>query len=350
MLLGLLAWLPSCLFALAQHRFVGFRGSFLEDAGFHVRMLAALPLTWFMRGDLERRIDGTIAYLTDARLVERDTARGLERLAGAVIGRERPGRAWLIAITLGYVLSGGGLLLRTNLWDDTWLTLPGGVGSLAGIWRTLVAVPLGNAVLVSCAMHVVAWSVALLAARRKLRPVPTHPDGYAGLLVPLRMAGDFAPLLATVSAVMAAALWTLLHRGRIPPSEAANAAVAFVVVAPLLVLSPLLPFASTLAHARRVGTRTYAVAVARVARTFEGKLQLLERDPRVTMDGDAYSLDADMGESFGRIVRTHVVPFPRDAVLLLLAATGAPMVLLLFAALPLEEALRAIGRFRELFL
>lgn len=210
--------------------------------------------------------------------------------------------------------------------------------------------PLANAVFVLCAAHVTAWAIVLLTGRRELRPDLTHPDGFAGLLVPLRAASDFAPLLSVASGALAAGLWTSLHRGQIPPSEALSAAVAFVVAAPALVLSPLLPFASTLAHARRMGTRTYAVVAARTARSFEGKLHLLARDPRVSMDGDVYSWDADIGESFERVMRTRVVPLPRDTVLWLLFAAGAPMSLLLFTAVPVGDAVRALEPILELFL
>lgn len=99
--LGILAWLPACALALAQERFVGSRGAFAEDAGFHVRMLVAVPLMWSMRGHLGRRIDVTVAYFADARLVERETVRLMELRAGAVVGRSRPRRAWLSALVLG---------------------------------------------------------------------------------------------------------------------------------------------------------------------------------------------------------------------------------------------------------
>ncbi len=111
----------------------------------------------------------------------------------------------------------------------------------------------------------------------------------------------------------------------------------------LLVFGPLAVFAPGLARAKRKGLREYGTLAESYVREFDAKWLRggAAREERLLGSGDVQSL-ADLGNSF-EVVRTmRVLPVTRDAVVVLAAATLAPVVPLALTMMSLEELLKTL--------
>ena len=121
--------------------------------------------------------------------------------------------------------------------------------------------------------------------------------------------------------------------------------VTLVVTTLALFLGPLFFFGPRLLEVKRRGHREYGVLATAYVRGFDAKW-LRARAPageHLLGNPDIQSLN-DLAGSFDVIRRMRVVPFGLGLVVTLVAATLAPMVPLLFMALPLETLLELGGR------
>ena len=110
-----------------------------------------------------------------------------------------------------------------------------------------------------------------------------------------------------------------------------------------LVLGPLLVFSPQLAEAKRTGNREYGVLAGRYVREFDAKWLRggAPADEPLVGSADIQSL-ADIGNSF-EVVRTmRIVPFSRETVVQIAAATVVPVLPLLLTMMPLEELLQRL--------
>ncbi len=111
----------------------------------------------------------------------------------------------------------------------------------------------------------------------------------------------------------------------------------------VLLLCPLLVFASQLATTKRRGLRAYGTLAERYVREFDAKWVRGSPPPGEPLVGsaDIQSL-ADLGNSY-EVVRTmRLSPITRDAILRLGAATLVPLVPLLLTVMPLEELIKLL--------
>jgi hypothetical protein len=110
-----------------------------------------------------------------------------------------------------------------------------------------------------------------------------------------------------------------------------------------VVLAPLLVFAPQLARAKRAGKREYGTLAERYVRGFDVKWLRggAPADERLLGNADIQSL-ADLNNSF-EIVRTiRIVPFTKETILRLVAATLAPVAPLILSMMSLDELLERI--------
>jgi AcrR family transcriptional regulator len=110
-----------------------------------------------------------------------------------------------------------------------------------------------------------------------------------------------------------------------------------------VVLAPLLVFAPQLARAKRIGKREYGTLAERYVRGFDVKWLRGGAPPDEPLLGsaDIQSL-ADLGNSFEIVRTTRTVPITKEPILLLAAATLAPVAPLLLTMMPLGELLKKL--------
>ena len=348
--ISMLAWLPLLLLSALQGRLVD--GSvavpFLFDVEVHVRYLVALPLLIVAELVVHRRLQPLLQQFQERNLVP-DAER--PRFEAAVTAAYRLRNSVLAEVLLIVFVYGFGILvvwrqfgaLATTTWYATPVT-DGYVLSLAGMWYGFVSLPIFQFLICRWYFRLFIWARFLWQVSRiELALVPTHPDRVGGL--------GFLGSTAYAFAVLAVAHGTLLAgllANRIFFLGASLAqfkieigvVVAFVLV---LLLCPLLVFASQLADAKRRGLRAYGTLAERYVREFDAKWVRGSPPPAEPLVGsaDIQSL-ADLGNSY-EVVRTmRLSPITRDAILRLGAATLVPLVPLLLTVMPLEELIKLL--------
>ncbi len=110
-----------------------------------------------------------------------------------------------------------------------------------------------------------------------------------------------------------------------------------------LVFGPLMALAPHLAQAKRAGLREYGSLAERYIREFDSKWLRGGAAPgeRLVGSGDIQSL-ADLGNSFEMIRSMRMIPFTKEAVLQLSAATLAPVAPLALTMMSLEDLLKRL--------
>jgi hypothetical protein len=233
-----------------------------------------------------------------------------------------------------------------DLPDDlrSWRATGAGEGArltLAGWWYGLVALPLYQFVIGRWGWRLLVWWVFLWRfSRLRLQLMPTHPDLAGGLgYLPVAQS-HFDLLCFAFSAVAAGAYAEQMIYGGVPLKGFTLSMLALVLLNLALFLGPLLFFGPQLLAVKRRGLREYGRVATAYVQGFDAKW-LRGGAPQgepLLGSGDIQSLN-DLAGSFDVIRRMRLVPFGPGLVLILVAATLAPMVPLLFLAFPLEELL-----------
>jgi hypothetical protein len=170
--------------------------------------------------------------------------------------------------------------------------------------------------------------------------VPTHPDLAGGLgYLPIAQS-HFDLLCFAFSAVAAGAYAEQMMYGGAALKAFTFPVLGLVLLNLALFLGPLLFFGPKLLAVKRHGLREYGRVATDYVRGFDAKWLRGGVPPGEPLLGsaDIQSLN-DLAGSFDVIRRMRLVPFGPGLVLILVAATLAPMAPLLFLAFPLEELL-----------
>ena len=348
--ISMLAWLPLLLLSALQGRLVD--GSvavpFLFDVEVHVRYLVALPLLIVAELVVHRRLQPLLQQFQERNLVP-DAA--MPRFEAAVAAAYRLRNSVLAEVLLIVFVYGFGILvvwrqyaaLATTTWYAT-SAIDGHVLTLAGMWYVFVSLPIFQFLLCRWYFRLFIWARFLWQVSRiELALVPTHPDRVGGLGFLGSTAYAFAVLAVAHGALLAGLLANrifFLGASLTQFKIEIGVVVALVLV---LLLCPLLVFASQLADAKRRGLRAYGTLAERYVREFDAKWVRGSPPPEEPLVGsaDIQSL-ADLGNSY-EVVRTmRLSPITRDAILRLGAATLVPLVPLLLTVMPLEELIKLL--------
>jgi hypothetical protein len=204
-----------------------------------------------------------------------------------------------------------------------------------------VALPLYQFVIGRWGWRLLVWWIFLWRfARLRLQLVPTHPDLAGGLgYLPVAQS-HFDILCFAFSAVAAGGYAERMMYGGATLKGFALPVLGLVLLNLALFLGPLLFFGPQLLAVKRRGLREYGRVASAYVRGFDAKWLRSGAPPGEPLLGsaDIQSLN-DLAGSFDVIRRMRLVPFGPGLVLILVAATLAPMAPLLFLAFPLEELL-----------
>jgi hypothetical protein len=349
--ISLLAWLPLLVLSAMEGKALGGSAAipFLLDVEVHVRFLVAMPLLIAAELVVHRRMRTLLKGFLERQLISESA---MARFDAAIASLHRLRNSVLAEVVLIAVVYGVGVLIiwrqYLGLGTLTWYATPSVGGaklSLAGMWYGYASLPIFQFLLCRWYFRLFIWMRFLWqVSRMELSLVPTHPDriGGLGFLTNTVYAFD---LLALAHGALLAGL--LANRIFFVGAALLNykAEVAVVVIFVLsLVLGPLLVFAPQLAQAKRTGLREYGTLAERYVRGFDEKWLHggAPPDEPLVGSGDIQSL-ADLGNSF-EVVRTmRIVPFTRENILHLVAATLAPVVPLALTIMPLEELLKTLA-------
>ncbi len=344
-----LTWLPLLVLSILTGRAWGsaVQVPFFKDIEAHTRLLVGLPLLIIAELVVHQRMRPLVQ-----RFLERDlvAAASREKFVAAVEAAMRLRNSVLVEVLLIAFVYVGVIFLwpRYGLLDvSTWSSLPldgRAVLTPAGWWLAYVSVPVFQFMLFRWYFRIFLW-IRFLAqvARCELKLVPTHPDRVGGLGFLATTAFAFAPLLSAHGALAAGFIGARIFFQRATLVDFKIELAAIVLFLLVIVLGPLLFFMPQLAEARRTGLREYGTLAQRYVREFDDKWirGTAPADEALIGTADIQSL-ADLANSYEVVRSMSLVPFNRNTLVQLAAATLLPVVPLLLTMISLEELMQRL--------
>jgi hypothetical protein len=202
--------------------------------------------------------------------------------------------------------------------------------SLAGWWFGGVSLPLFQFMLLRWYFRLFVWARFLWQVSRiKLKLVPTHPDGCAGLGFLSDVCLAFAPILLAQGALLAGTVANQIFFAGAKLPQFKLEIIGMVALALFAVIGPLLVFVPVLIRAKRDGLRVYGALAQRGMREF---------DEEWLHEGAATQVPLmPMLKSFDAVKDMRSLPFTRQSVLQLAMLTLLPLVPLLLTMVSFEE-------------
>ena len=344
-----LTWLPLLVLSILAGRAWGaaVQVPFFKDIEVHVRLLVALPLLIIAELVVHQRMRPLVHRFLERDLVaESDRAKFVAAHESAM----RLRNSVLVEVLLIAFVYAGVIFLWPHyglLHVPTWSSLPGDGGARltpAGWWLAYVSLPLFQFMLVRWYFRLFLW-IRFLAqvSRCRLRLVPTHPDRAGGLGFLATIAFAFAPLLSAHGALVAGFIANRIFFQGATLVDFKIELIVVVLFLLILVEGPLLFFMPQLAAARRDGLREYGTLAQRYVREFDDKWihgAAPAGEPLVG-SADIQSL-ADLANSYEVVRSMNVVPFTRNTLVQLAAATLLPVAPLLLTMISLDELMKRL--------
>ena len=339
------AWLPLLILSsLEGHALRGVTLPFLNDIETQIRFLIALPILIAAELIVHLRLRPVVRSFVIRDIVSaKEMPEFYEAIKSAIQWRDSIRLEFGLLI---FVYAVGPWLWRSQiaLGASTWYAIPES-GHLhltpPGYWIAFVSVPIFQFILLRWYLRLFIWFRFLWqASRLNLNIIPTHPDRAGGLAFLGVASYAFAPVLFAQGAMLAGLIANrVLYAGESLLSFKMEA-VGLIAVFMLAILGPLTVFTPKLSRAKRKGFADYGLLASRYVEEFDHKWVkgrgLLSHE--LLGNVDIQSL-ADLGHSYAVIGEMRAVPFGMRDMMLLAAATAAPLVPLGLIIFSLEELL-----------
>jgi hypothetical protein len=348
--ISLFTWLPLLLLSVLEGQALGGRAAvpFLLDVEVHVKFLLAIPLLIAAELVVHQRMRFVVKQFLERHMIPESAMARFDAAIASAFRLRNSVLAEVLLIAFVYVV---GILIvwrhYTALDAATWYataSVGGSKLSLAGMWYGYLSLPFFQFLLCRWYFRLVIWMRFLWQVSRiKLSLVPTHPDRVGGLGFLSNTVYAFALLALAHGVLLAGQLANrIFYLGAALPAFKIEISVVIIFLL-CLVIGPLLVFAPQLAQVKRVGLREYGTLAERYVREFDGKWLRggAPADEPFVGSGDIQSL-ADLANSFEVVQGMRIVPVTKQALLLLVIATLAPVVPLALTMMPLEELMKKL--------
>ena len=344
----LFAWLPIAAWAWYQGRMMGPSGdeSLLAHFGVHVRLLVALPLFILAEGFTHRLTTRLIPYFVTSGVVpQAEVPRFRQALASTA--RLRDGTLpWIVILAIVVVnatLPQATSSLHEVVWaiggDETAPRFGFGAWWFLYVARALFAMLLLGWLWRVVLVGVLFWRVTQFP----LSIVPTHPDRTGGLGFIAYLPVAFAPVVLGIGCVLGAQ-WAhdLVYHG-VTVKALQWQMGAFVVVALLVFLSPLLVFARPLARAKTQALLDYGALVGGHGRLVRQRwIEKHEIEDAAVLDAPELGPVADTVALYQAVENMLPIPLSKATVAPLVLAAALPMLLVAAIQVPIAELLKAL--------
>lgn len=322
-----ITWLP--MVALGLWR--GTPDALVHDPAVHVRLLIVAPLFLVLDQLFPATCRYTVTQLQEQGFVAEATAPRVDALLHRAARLADSSIPEALLALLGLLF---GVLALLGVVPVRGLSYRPGLGADL-VWYGLTDLPLFQFLLWRSVWRWAIWVFVLAGLSRiELRLVPTHPDRAGGIrFLKLPSMGYCAVLLFAVSSVLCAEWGNRFTLGATLASFQPLLLV-FAAVATLVAFGPLLLFAPQLFTGRQRGLREVGGVACRAGRSF--REALLDRSTPVD-GGKVYEL-ASVEQAYRETVKQmSLILFDKRDLVLLLAATLAPLVPVMLLHVPLED-------------
>lgn len=229
--------------------------------------------------------------------------------------------------------------------EPEWLTggwqYVGGRISLPGWWYLLVGMTVLRFLVLRWSWRFLLWVWVLWrTARLTLQPRPTHPDRAGGLAFLGATQAAFGILVFALSVQVSCLIAdAVCYRGADLMAFKAEV-LAFVVIAVLTLLLPLLVFTPKLMLAQAEGRMLVSGSAYRGAEQLEQKLHSSRTGE---LPANEITELADFGALYENALRMSPVPLNLRHVLTVFVAAALPFSPLVFLVMPAEKVFRTLG-------
>ena len=346
LLLILVTWVPLVLLSLVAGHAFGNRVAvtLLRDPVILSRFLFVLPLLALAEIVVERSLGVQARQFLASGVVPAGEAVKLEaakaealRLRESVVAE---GVIVVLAVAIAIIAQ---VVIRFGSEESTWKRSDAGI-TLAGWWYILVSLPILFFFLLRWLWIFLLWSRFLFRiSRLGLELTPTHPDRAGGLGFLGWGLASFGLVLMAISAVLSGSLaYEIVHRGS-SLNILKYHIMIFVVLAIVILHAPLIVFTGRLARCRFRGLLDFGSLIGDHDRAFNEKW-LKSQGSSLLGSAHMGSL-TDMSTAYEQVERMQLLPWDKQALIVLVAAALIPMVPLLGTVTVLTEILSKLAKF-----
>jgi hypothetical protein len=341
--LAAITWLPLLVLAAVEGLAWGdtVQVPLVKDFLPYGQLLLAVPVLVLAEVTVRKHVVQAVAELRRSEVLAPESAPLLEGLLGRVIERWR-GRTVavvLLVVTCAFtVLS----LLQAQDWLTGGWQLSGGRLTAPGWWYLLVSLPVMRFLALRWLWRLALWAWMLgKVARLALRPQAAHPDRAGGLAFLGNTQAAFGALAFAFGAQLSCLIADAVqYRGADLMAFKAQAA-AFVAIAVLVLLLPLLTFAPKLSAAREHGLLFLSGRGHRGAAHLD---RLLREGATGELPSSGVSALCDFGALYENARLMRPLPLlPRHVMQMALAA-ALPFLPLVFLVMPVQEVLQTLSK------
>ena len=344
---SLLAWLPIAVWAWQKEYLLPVDGGepLLAHFGINARLLLAVPLFIVAEGMMHSTLTTLLPRLVSSGVVPpgqldrlRSVLSDIAQLRDSVL----PWIAIFAALASFFLFSRPSEVPHELSWAKDQAD---GAGMGLGVWWYLYV---GRTIFLTLLLAWL-WRLALLfmlfkrIAGLELSMVPTHPDRCAGLEFMARIPVMFVPVVLGISSVFASGWAHQVVYHDVTIGSLRVEIIAFVVVVPLIFLSPFVSFLGLMLRTKKQGLLDYGDLIGR-----HGRL-VRERWIDGKQVADAPILDApelgpiaDTAAPYELISKIRPLPLTMGSLIPLVGAAVLPMVVLATMDLPLKTVLKTV--------
>jgi hypothetical protein len=352
--LVLLTWVPLLILSLLQG--VAYGGHivmpFLSDFSAYARFLIALPLLIVAEVVIDPRLKRVVKHFVSSDLLHDEEVPAFDSVIQGVTRLRDSALAEAVIFLLAFMPIF--LALESATWSgrgvSTWHLIGSGPEahlSMAALWYIFMATAIFRFILYRWVWRLIVWSILLhRVSRLNLKLVATHPDRAAGLGFVTAGQIRFGILLFAGGTVIAATMGNAVRYEGVSIRSLYVPMIAYVVLALVLLLGPLLLLTPRLREVRIEGLLQYAALANQYVQSFDMKwVQRKQADKEPLLGSEDIEALADTANSFDVIREMRMVPIFKTTVLLAVAQAGAPFVPLLVLATPLNEIMGTLLKF-----
>jgi hypothetical protein len=342
-LLAAVTWLPLLLLAAIDGVAWGDRVQvpLLKDFLPYGQLLVVLPALVLGELLVGRRLGLTAVELRQSGVLAAEDAPAFDGLLASATGRWR-GRGVKSVLLLLTAAVTALWFWRTHEWlTGEWQFVDGRM-TLSGWWYSLVSMTVMRFLMLLWLWRLLLWTWVLWrTSHLNLRPQPTHPDRAGGLAFLGAAQAAFSLLVFAFGVQLSCGLADLaLYQGENLMGFRGHIA-SFVLMAVIVLVLPLLPFAPTLVRARETGLLLLR------GRGYRGA-EHLERRLRDSGSGESLGEEisglADFGALYENARWMKPVPLSLQHLVVMVLAAALPFMPLVFLAIPAQEVFQAMVR------
>jgi hypothetical protein len=344
---AVITWIP--LLALSQAQGVAFGKQvqipLLSDFAIYGRFLICVPLLILAEAFIDSALNRGVSNFVNSGLIREAEMSDFE----SAIERTARLRDSALPDLILFVLACAPVFLffEQTEWSSgttyTWRSTAPDSFTWAGWWFALVSTPIARFIMYRWIWRFLLWSALLLKLSRvNLHLMPTHPDHLGGLGFLPGLQERFGILFTALGAVLAGQIANdIVYEGeRLAASEGLT--FTFVVIAVLIVLSPLLVFTPKLYRLKRAGLVDYGRLVHEHMQQFDRKWVRDRREGERLLGNPDFSSQADMGVDYSVVREMRIVPVNKMVILQVAVLAALPMIPLVLIFTPIEKVVHTI--------